>query len=66
MHGHARIQQVPYPEDYRPDPKLRGKPKGTKQMLIKRGLRRERRADGSKYLLDCLIAGGCTTKMVIS
>lgn len=36
-----------------PDTTLRGKPKGIQQVLRERGLWRDRRADGSKFLLIC-------------
>ena len=70
MHGRARVQQMPYPEELRLDPKLRGKPKGIKQVLIERGLWRECRADGLSFywtVQQLVVVQGVTEmKVVIS
>jgi len=45
---------------HRPEIHPRGKPKGIKRVLQERGLWRERRADGCRFLLECPTTGGGT------
>jgi hypothetical protein len=52
----ARIQQMTFPQNYRPDPKLRGKLRRIKQVLIERGLWRAA-SDGINFLLDWCVTG---------
>lgn len=57
-------------------PELRGKPKGIQQVLLERGLWRNRRTDGFAFLLQCptthgrfgctLIEGGCCARSVLA
>jgi hypothetical protein len=51
-YGSNQPQSMVFSDDHR-DVKLRGKAKGIRQVLLERGLWRERSADGSKFLLIC-------------
>ena len=54
--GWDHVQNLPhsmvFSQDY-PDPRLRGQPKGIRQVLVERGLWQDHRKDGSKFLLSC-------------
>ena len=51
-HNKNMPQSMVFDQDY-PIEKLRGQPKGIRQVLVERGLWRERNEDGSKFLLIC-------------
>lgn len=52
-------QRMIFPADY-PDARLRGQPKGIKQVLLERGLWRDQNSDGTKFRLSCPKGSGAT------
>ncbi len=51
-HMTQEVQSMVFSDDH-PNPSLRGKPKGIKPVLIKRGLQKTQRVDGFVFLLEC-------------